>query len=194
MGQSIADVLEETIGAVVTVGVYKTDIAKHSLGFRGESAPDLAYEKALDLAEVSGSGSGFIIEKNGKPRGLRGVVFDLTERKKMEGDLRKAKEKAEGAAKLISSFLANISHEIRTPMNAIMGFSSLLADKNISTDAKNLYIQYIKNKGNDLINIIESIVNISKIEAGTVTITKSHFNIHKLLIPLYHSYNEFLIF
>lgn len=64
--QSIPDILEETLGAVVTVGVYKTQIAKHALGFRGESAPEKAYEKALDMADVSGSGSGFIIEKNGK--------------------------------------------------------------------------------------------------------------------------------
>jgi len=64
--QSTPDMLENSLGAIVTVGVYKTDIAKRSLGFRGETAPDLAYEKALDLAEVSGSGSGFIIEENGK--------------------------------------------------------------------------------------------------------------------------------
>ncbi|MCD4665850.1 MAG: trypsin-like peptidase domain-containing protein [Bacteroidales bacterium] len=64
--QSVPDMLENSLGAVVTVGVYKTDVAKHSLGFRGESAPKMAYEKALDMAEVTGSGSGFIIEKNGK--------------------------------------------------------------------------------------------------------------------------------
>jgi len=65
-GQSTADMLEEALGAVVTVGVYKTGIAKRSLGFRGESAPEMAYEKVLDMAEVSGSGSGFIVRKNTK--------------------------------------------------------------------------------------------------------------------------------
>jgi len=65
-GQNIPDMLENAIGAVVTVGVHKTDVVKRQLGFRGESAPDMAYEEALNLAEVASSGSGFIIEKNGK--------------------------------------------------------------------------------------------------------------------------------
>lgn len=64
-GQSIPDILEKSLGSVVTVGVFKTDYAKQALGFRGESAPEMAYKEALDLAGVSGSGSGFIIEKNG---------------------------------------------------------------------------------------------------------------------------------
>ena len=62
-GQSVSDMLENTIGAVVTVGVHKTTFAKQSMGYRGESAPDIAYEKALSLAEVSSAGSGFIIKK-----------------------------------------------------------------------------------------------------------------------------------
>ena len=66
IGQSIPDILEKSLSSVVTVGVFKTDYAKHSLGFRGESAPEMAYKEALDLAGVSGSGSGFIINKNGK--------------------------------------------------------------------------------------------------------------------------------
>ncbi len=65
-GQSVPDMLEKTLGAVVTVGVHEEEIVKRQLGFRGESAPDIAYEKALSLADVSSSGSGFIIEKNGK--------------------------------------------------------------------------------------------------------------------------------
>lgn len=65
-GQSIPDILEKSLSSVVTVGVFKTDYAKHALGFRGESAPEMAYEEALDLAGVSGSGSGFVIKKNGK--------------------------------------------------------------------------------------------------------------------------------
>ncbi len=65
--QNVPDMLENAIGAVVTVGVHKTDVVKRQLGFRGESAPDMAYEEALNLAEVASSGSGFIIEKNGKP-------------------------------------------------------------------------------------------------------------------------------
>ncbi len=64
--QNISDMLENAIGAVVTVGVYKTELASHALGFRGEAASETAYQKALDLSGSVSTGSGFIIEKNGK--------------------------------------------------------------------------------------------------------------------------------
>jgi len=64
--QNVSAVLEDAISAVVTVGVYKNDFAKNAMGFRGAAASETAYEKALDLSGVTGSGSGFIIEENGK--------------------------------------------------------------------------------------------------------------------------------
>jgi S1-C subfamily serine protease len=64
--QTVSDMLENTIGAVVTVGVYQNELAKHALGFRGEAASSTAYEKALDLSGAMSSGSGFIIDKGGK--------------------------------------------------------------------------------------------------------------------------------
>ncbi|MCF8233301.1 MAG: S1C family serine protease [Bacteroidales bacterium] len=65
-GQDASEMLEEKIGAVVTVAVYKNQLAKNALGFRGESATETAYEEALDLAGAQSTGSGFIIKKNGK--------------------------------------------------------------------------------------------------------------------------------
>ncbi len=64
--QNIPEMLEDVIGSVVTIGVYKNDLAKNALGFRGEAATEIAYQKALDLSGVTSSGSGFIIEKNGR--------------------------------------------------------------------------------------------------------------------------------
>ncbi len=66
VGQSLSDVLEDALASVVTVGVFKTDYAKHAMGFRGESAPEMAYKKALDLAGATGSGSGFIMKIDGE--------------------------------------------------------------------------------------------------------------------------------
>jgi len=66
IAQNVPDMLEDALGAVVTVGVYKTQLAKSALGFRGEAASETAYQKALDLSGALSSGSGFIIEKNGK--------------------------------------------------------------------------------------------------------------------------------
>lgn len=65
-GQQISEMLEEVLGSVVTIGVYKTSVAKEILGFRGEQISEIAYEKVLDMAGAESSGSGFIIEKNGK--------------------------------------------------------------------------------------------------------------------------------
>jgi len=81
-------------------------------------------------------------------------------------ELLNAKYKAEESERLKSSFLANMSHEIRTPMNGILGFTSLLKDHNLSGEDQGKYINIIEKSGERLLNIINDIINISKIEAG----------------------------
>ena len=93
--------------------------------------------------------------------------------KENEITLRMAKEKAEEADNLKSSFLANMSHEIRTPMNAIIGFSDLLTRKSIPQEKKDIYAQYITNSSKALLNLIDDIIDIAKIEAGQLKINKS---------------------
>ena len=99
-------------------------------------------------------------------------------------ELELAKIKAESSDKLKSAFLANMSHEIRTPMNAILGFSSLL-NKPVSEEQKNTYIQIIQDKGKLLLQLINDIIDLSKIEAKQLQIAKSEFNINKLLNDSY---------
>lgn len=94
-------------------------------------------------------------------------------RKENEINLRMAKEKAEESDTLKSAFLANMSHEIRTPMNAIIGFSELITRKTISQDKKDVYAQYITNSSKTLLNLIDDIIDIAKIEAGQLKICKS---------------------
>ncbi|WP_319511297.1 ATP-binding protein [uncultured Draconibacterium sp.] len=100
------------------------------------------------------------------------------------GDLLLAKEKAEHSERLKSAFLANMSHEIRTPMNGILGFTELLKDPGLSDEDFQRFISIIQQSGNRLVNTVNDIVEISKIEAGQVDISLSEFNIGELVNEL----------
>lgn len=119
-------------------------------------------------------------DTNGVLLGVLGVSRDITDIKMAEKELLKAKEKAEESDKLKSIFLANMSHEIRTPMNAIMGFSELLVDLELDDAEKSQYINIIQNSGNRLLQIIDDIVDISKLELDQVGVNKSEINLHEL--------------
>ena len=109
------------------------------------------------------------------------IKEDISLRKEMEIDLIVAKEKAEESDRLKSAFLANMSHEIRTPLNSIIGFSELLADNYFDEEQKTEFIHHIIGNGNNLLNIISDIVDISKIEARVITIRKSNVQINRLM-------------
>lgn len=119
-------------------------------------------------------------DTNGNLLGVLGVSRDMTDIKMAEKELLKAKEKAEESDKLKSIFLANMSHEIRTPMNAIMGFSELLVDSKLDDTERSQYINIIQNSGNRLLQIIDDIVDISKLELDQVGVNKSETNLHDL--------------
>ena len=97
-----------------------------------------------------------------------GFNVDITNRKQIELNLQKAKVKAEESDQLKSAFLANMSHEIRTPMNGILGFSELLKESGLSSETQSKYIEIIEKSGARMLNIITEIVDISKIESGTM--------------------------
>ncbi len=112
------------------------------------------------------------------------IKDDITERKNIEQQLLEAKEKAEESDRLKSAFLANMSHEIRTPMNAILGFSEILQHEGIQPKDRQEYIKLINDKGNDLMNIITDLIDISRIEAGDMKLVKTHIRINDLIIEI----------
>ncbi|MEG2067626.1 MAG: ATP-binding protein, partial [Tannerellaceae bacterium] len=125
-------------------------------------------------------------DETGKPMALVGSTISITERKKLEYELRRAKEKAEESNKLKSAFLANMSHEIRTPLNAIVGFSNILAYTESEND-KREFVDIIESNNSLLLQLINDILDLSKIEAGTLDFTYGYTDINTLLSDMEQS-------
>lgn len=106
------------------------------------------------------------------------VIRDITEQRYAECELIKAKEHAEESDRLKSAFLANMSHEIRTPMNGILGFAELLKEPDLSTEKSQEYVSIIESSGFRMLNIINDLIEISKIESGTMRIFMSETNVN----------------
>lgn len=104
------------------------------------------------------------------------VGRDITSQKQLEDELKKAKEKAEEASQSKSRFLANMSHDIRTPMNAIMGMTDLVLDSELSREQRE-QLEIVKQSADTLLNLINYILDISKIEAGKLRLEEIGFNI-----------------
>ncbi|MGZ0709433.1 response regulator [Coraliomargarita sp. W4R53] len=108
--------------------------------------------------------------KEGKPKWMYGTHQDITEIKKHEAALIEAKEAAEAASQAKNVFLATMSHELRTPLNPILGFTDLLLDTADLPEDKRGWLKIIKSRSKDLLQLIEDILDVSRIEAGRLTI------------------------
>jgi PAS domain S-box-containing protein len=124
-----------------------------------------------------------IINSSGEINGVSIFSQDITDKKKIEQDLLKAKNEAIAAAKAKSEFLSNMSHEIRTPMNAIIGLTELLLEEELQLPILE-NIQSIKYSADNLLVIINDILDFSKIEAGKVTFEQIDFDIRNRLEEL----------
>ena len=111
------------------------------------------------------------------------------ERKKAEEDLIIALRKAKESDRLKRAFLANMSHEIRTPMNSILGFTELLKEPKLSGEEKADYINIIQKSGKRLLDTINDIIDISKIESGQVEVTKAKISVNDLLKEIYNLFS-----
>jgi signal transduction histidine kinase/AmiR/NasT family two-component response regulator len=112
------------------------------------------------------------------------TITDITQLKNTELELKKAKEKAEESDRLKSVFMANMSHEIRTPMNGILGFAELLKTPELSGESQKMYIEAISTSGRRMLNIINDLIDISRIEAGQTEIKLENTNVRSLMREL----------
>ncbi len=113
--------------------------------------------------------------------GYIGTITDITNIKLFEQEINRLKEKAEESDRLKSAFLANMSHEIRTPMNGILGFSELLREPELSGEMRDEFIELINQSGARMLNIINDIIDISKIEAGLMNVSPVETNIVEII-------------
>jgi len=136
---------------------------------------DVRKDGSTFMVEVQGS----IAEYNGKPHFL-GILKDITEQKQIEQNLIESKNAADSANRAKSNFLAVMSHEIRTPMNAIIGMTELTLQSDINSEQEH-NLNVIKESAYLLLDIINDILDLSKIEAGKLTLEDIDFDLHQML-------------
>jgi PAS domain S-box-containing protein len=133
-------------------------------------------EEALIQSEID------LKEKNEEYLALNEELTESNERiAKINKELVDVTEKAIESDKLKSAFLANMSHEIRTPMNAIIGFSEMLLNPNLPTDRKDFFAQILNTACHQLLNVVEDVIDISKIETGQMEVHRSETSINKAI-------------
>lgn len=145
------------------------------------------YEIELDMLKNDGStmavvGRGRAIkDSSGKITGLQGTLLDVDKQKKLEKELIASKEKAEESDRLKTAFLMNLSHEIRTPMNGIVGFLNLLSEPGLEEHERNEFLDIVSKSSERLMNTINDIVEISKIEIGDLHLNFEEIDTTQLL-------------
>ena len=120
------------------------------------------------------------------------IAENITYLKKIERDLKKAKQDAEIANNYKNHFLANMSHEIRTPINTIIGFSELMKNETLSPQKRTKYSDIIEENSQALLRLIDDIIDVSKIEANELKIKKEAVSLGELFTELEMTYNNFL--
>ncbi len=152
---------------------------------RGYRISTEAVRRKKDGTLINVSILGAPIQVDEKQIAVYGIYRNITQRIKNQKELKKAKQKAEEADRIKSAFLANMSHEIRTPMNAILGFARLLKEPSLNKEQLHEYVDIINGRANHLLQIINDILDLSKIESDQLLISEEEFNLNQFLNEIY---------
>ena len=147
------------------------------------------YKHLLKKEQQKVSESNLLLEQRINEKTME-LQQDIHERERVARELIIAKEKAEESDRLKSAFLANMSHEIRTPMNGIIGFSSLLKNPDLSMEKRNEFISIIQKSGDRMLETINDLINVSKIEAGLVDVFYDIEDIQNIGEDLYNFFKH----
>ena len=129
----------------------------------------------------------FMDDKTGKVTGLTGIFFDISEQKSILLQLEKARLRATESDRLKTAFLNNLSHEIRTPLNAIVGFTTLLGEPGMMS-RRSEFMDIITHSSDHLLEIVDDILEISKIETKIVRLTLKKTNLNDMLLRIYNRF------